>query len=1170
MIVERKPLSLPPPVVFAPRPIHTTLQNAHIVVPPPLPPTPPPPPFDPSAPLPSLNDIKQGEHAVSLGDATEGLTEDKQPLNGSSTSPSTDTSDLKTRLLRARENSLRKMHGGESPRKPPQYDFIYADHDSIENEINEFYNYQDKAHILEGKVLFHSDFATVWASASAKVRRDYIGLLLERLELRDPEERYTAAKKLLYIAQGVFAETSAQEEQLRNIKEYNRLLFELGALEYYFGAVKVVSNTLDVISRVTDPQVTAAERQVAMDLANGETSVYLSLLCLMVEVNSKDPRLANELMDVNPTMAGYLFSLVAQLAEGNRKHYPVKKLLLLLWKVLLCSVGDTKRLKDLKNASRAIEGLPRSPSDNVFLKSTPQDYHNYHLITATRYPTYVTPSVESISPSGVRLAEPLPTSIRRQLQQPPLIQPFTDANELLPRAFQESVELYRKHNYISLSSVQVAKEKTRMEREDLKKQRDDDGPGNMDLVDGVEDDSISHLGSERKRDVQAMRPGVRGGGKRARKEDSAGLKRIELLYRHILPNMGTYIGMLIRLLYYVNLGNIVNSSGAPGKQEGEGTSISGSSKDTNASLQSSDAVKNTWSTDIPLSQMTIEQKQDYFDRVDLNRHKEVVTKAVSAILLLLLKAAKCHHALKFEYIAQLLVDNNCAILILKMLSTWLQIPPVPSPTHSDPDANGWPDAPSSGSKAQQTPYGMASGWLSARDEPAELNFFHFCQANKEIDRTTSADVDPMDVSSDGQLNASAAQNGIHSSESTHNLSTSTFRRTSVCTDRRTPSCFRNFFTAISLLRILQKLTKSKTHRVLALVQWKASAVLKRVMKVHHVGLQLYALKLLKSQIPFLGKKWRSSNMKVITAIYMHLRPYLKDDFLSGDVDVDVDEALAQEQGLRLLISSYHENRYGGLFSSIAPTPGDGEDSDSHVDELDLILSLSRRVSYDDGDASHVRFINSGLRNPAYHDHLDLDVNFMENYEEWLRHEVYETDSTGSNALWNTGIDVFRSSPPNGANGDVSTADLPSIRPRSLFSATQRFSKEMLSDYYDDTEWTWDEDDGVLGIGTGVSMWDDHADGLLSPENFEDGEMANGWKWHTAVNGTTEGSEGSSDSGIGSWEEEDGERNRKQAAAQEDNYYWPDELPVQDAYVDVFDHSNSDSAPEDTMDVDGLT
>ncbi|KAI8913107.1 hypothetical protein DFJ77DRAFT_423837, partial [Powellomyces hirtus] len=209
-----------------------------------------------------------------------------------------------------------------------------------------------------------------------------------------------------------------------------------------------------------------------------------------------------------------------------------------------------------------------------------------------------------------------------------------------------------------------------------------------------------------------------------------------------------------------------------------------------------------------------------------------------------------------------------------------------------------------------------------------------------------------------------------------------------------PSSFRNFYTSINLLRILQKLTKRKTHRVLALVQWKASAVLKRAIKINHIGLQLYALKLLKSQIPYLGKKWRSSNMKVITAIFLHLRPCLRDDYLAGDVDVDVDEALAHEQKLRSLISSYHDHRYPDANGISGPANSEGADDENaaspHVDELDLILSISRRASYEgamDPQIHHMVNANS-LRSSLASEQLILDPNFMENYEEWLRMEVY--------------------------------------------------------------------------------------------------------------------------------------------------------------------------------------
>ena len=67
---------------------------------------------------------------------------------------------------------------------------------------------------------------------------------------------------------------------------------------------------------------------------------------------------------------------------------------------------------------------------------------------------------------------------------------------------------------------------------------------------------------------------------------------------------------------------------------------------------------------------------------------------------------------------------------------------------------------------------------------------------------------------------------------------------------------RNFFAIINFLHILQKLTKRKVHRVLLLSQYKSSAILKRMLKVSHPLMQVYTLKIIKSQIPYCGRKWR--------------------------------------------------------------------------------------------------------------------------------------------------------------------------------------------------------------------------------------------------------------------------------------------------------------------------
>ncbi len=54
--------------------------------------------------------------------------------------------------------------------------------------------------------------------------------------------------------------------------------------------------------------------------------------------------------------------------------------------------------------------------------------------------------------------------------------------------------------------------------------------------------------------------------------------------------------------------------------------------------------------------------------IDVNRHKEIIVKAVSAILLLLLKHFKVNHVYQFEFMSQHLVFANCIPLVLKFFN----------------------------------------------------------------------------------------------------------------------------------------------------------------------------------------------------------------------------------------------------------------------------------------------------------------------------------------------------------------------------------------------------------------------------------------------------------------------------------------------------------------------
>ncbi len=65
-------------------------------------------------------------------------------------------------------------------------------------------------------------------------------------------------------------------------------------------------------------------------------------------------------------------------------------------------------------------------------------------------------------------------------------------------------------------------------------------------------------------------------------------------------------------------------------------------------------------------------------------------------------------------------------------------------------------------------------------------------------------------------------------------------------------CWRNLFSCINLMRLLQKLTKWKHFPTVMLVVFRSAPILKRALKVRHPMMQLYILKILKVKVKVLA------------------------------------------------------------------------------------------------------------------------------------------------------------------------------------------------------------------------------------------------------------------------------------------------------------------------------
>lgn len=64
------------------------------------------------------------------------------------------------------------------------------------------------------------------------------------------------------------------------------------------------------------------------------------------------------------TLTSLLFSMLLSFCNGSMPHYPVKKILLLLWKSCLAMLGGINELREMKKKEREKAGLEAEFTEN--------------------------------------------------------------------------------------------------------------------------------------------------------------------------------------------------------------------------------------------------------------------------------------------------------------------------------------------------------------------------------------------------------------------------------------------------------------------------------------------------------------------------------------------------------------------------------------------------------------------------------------------------------------------------------------------------------------------------------------------------------------------------------------------------------------------------------------
>ncbi|KAJ6150975.1 hypothetical protein N7470_007569 [Penicillium chermesinum] len=879
----------------------------------------------------------------------------------------------------------------------PAYAFEYADSQSFSDEIDEWFQYNefDRVMLTGAKQTFDRQWRLFcqsqdlnlseqpWVASPECLRRTFVSQSLQRIQDSDISVRLEALENVCYAVSGVWGTTGGQATpdypenpdpktstetprskslQIEWIERNVMLVQECSGIPIL---IKKLSQLFDRsrsplssdsegsgFDRSSPGEIPAPER---------EANLVLTILYFTIEVGRRQEArdtpstlIRDALSESSPSLLVTIVEIIARLRWDETANIPLTRIILLLWKSLLLVFGGTDQLK---RAKEVLEPPSVYEEDYVnrrgpFLHASPLDYHLFRQEITSKYPAYnpprpivpleldnntilppipqhpsransssglfcgVGPSISgangSILQQAVHIATPAPspppspigpggkagkkqnyqTNQNFPLMYPPLDDSSngiggkgtTERQDALvskrwegsdvPASIIEAGQLFSTHVKMTRAMQQLWDE-----RENFMKY---DRGWNFENGHRVPNfTAIDDLSLELD-DLNLSAGSEPSQSKEPSKEtDDVDIQRrldaVEAFYCKTLSHLQSITIVFLKIIL-TNVSAVVSQGGSQSQSTGS---------------------HGNGSNDI-FSDISIEE-------LDNIRLREITSKAVSGTLLLLVKWFKRSHILKFEYMTQLCSTPITSLLILKMFAH--QDVDQAVAQRNDRDDLSTSDHADGGDTESED---EAAPPPISRTRPAfhttdSVRFHPTGECMPDIvDGPTRPEVDEL-----GYPTAPLPKEPI------------------------TVFSFRNFFSAINYLHIMQKITRDKAHRALLLVQYKSSAILRKGLKIPDPHLRFYTLKLFKSQVPFCSRKWRQGNMRVITAIYLYCRPELRDDWLAGaDIDGEIDEALPLEQALRGLTHWWHLRKYKDIMGGPEGTSMMEEERDFFVRELE--------------------------------------------------------------------------------------------------------------------------------------------------------------------------------------------------------------------------------------------
>eukprot|EP00051_Salpingoeca_urceolata_P003693 m.59776 g.59776 ORF g.59776 m.59776 type:complete len:764 (+) comp13018_c0_seq1:109-2400(+) len=706
----------------------------------------------------------------------------------------------------------------------PSLAYTYQDAEPIDVEVSEFFSYAENQELDQGRVLFERDVnGSAWKVKSPTQQRSYIHCCLDSLEDRKPETRQTAAQRLLYIALGAYGECASFHEQIVLLHHNNVLLYQCGAFPILVQAI------IHAATELEDP----AHRTELGLRSNFLLRVLCDLVYLMLESFRK------VMVDSHARTRRATSSPLPGSTTGSGLRYQPS-----------LDVGHDDDHEALLSEFRETLGQPLADGRllaAVFLDMLTSFKEGAGAVFPVKKLILLTWKTVLLSLGGSKQLDEIKAASRKEAGLPGAALSSAALLEsqatLTPKASQADIDAFKESVSMRFYSFSHLEEPERRASD----QGADDGVSSntttlpvpaavREAVAILEKHLYVPLGEHQINEFEAVQTDLA-----TRAPVALPLPReqtpTEVLYAALFEKLPKHTISLLRVL--------LAAAPAPANKKNMAS---------RASLQLTNEL-NAPAADAPLVSVAR-------DDVDEQRHKEIIIKGSSALLLLLLRHFKQNHVLQFECFSQLMVDSRCLMLILKLLNQNVET------------------------------------YVGLKNSIPSCELFNFLAQWRAESRTFRSE-ETVPGGQDGSV------------------------------------CARNMHAIIDLVRILQKLTKGKEGRILNLVVEKSATILKKCLRVAHPVMNLYVLKVLKSQSRFLGRAWRKSNMQVLSRIDKNVRHRLRDTWFYENVDHGGIDYQEEEDDLRRRILDFHSVYYQPPTSIAQPRSLVEEQQDLYLSQGEL-------------------------------------------------------------------------------------------------------------------------------------------------------------------------------------------------------------------------------------------